>query len=148
MSAPDFRNIVQPPEWMAAGLCAQVDPELFFPDLGAPTREAKAVCAGCEVRVECLAYALAHREGHGVWGGCSERERRRMHRPVRPVVRRGPSGRRPDKREGVVRQLAATLTDPEIAVRLGCSPRTVLRIRAAAGIPAARSSGDNRVGAA
>ena len=53
-----------------------------------------------------------------------------------------------DKREGVIRQLAATLTDPQIAVRLGCSPRTVLRIRAAAGIPAARPSGDNRVGAA
>ncbi len=146
MSAPDFRNIVQPPEWMAAGLCAQVDPELFFPELGAPTREAKAVCAGCEVRVECLAYALAHREGHGVWGGCSERERRRMHRPV---LRQGPPGRRrPDKREGVVRQLAVTLTDPEIAVRLGCSSRTVLRIRGAAGIPPAHPAGDNRAGAA
>ena len=146
MSAPDFRNIVPPPEWMAAGLCAQVDPELFFPELGCPTREAKAVCAGCEVRAQCLAYALAHRERHGVWGGCSERERRRMHRPV---LRQGPPGRRrPDKREGVVRQLAVTLTDPEIAARLGCSSRTVLRIRGAAGIPPAHPAGDNRAGAA
>jgi WhiB family redox-sensing transcriptional regulator len=145
MSGPDFLNIVAPPEWMADGLCAQVDPELFFPEAGAPNREAKAVCAGCEVRSECLAYALAHRERFGVWGGTTERERRRMRRPV---VRRAPGCRRPDKREGVVRQLAATLTDPEIAGRLGCSPRTVLRIRAAAGIPAARPSGDNRVGAA
>ena len=46
MSGPDFPNIVAPPEWMADGLCAQVDPELFFPEAGAPNREAKAVCAG------------------------------------------------------------------------------------------------------
>ena len=145
MSAPDFVNIVAPPEWMADGLCAQVDPELWFPEKGDQAREAKRLCAGCDVRVECLAYALAHGERHGVWGGVAERERRRMHRPV---VKRGPGPRRPDKREGVVRQLAATLTDPEIAVRLGCSARTVLRIRGAAGIPAARPSGDSRVGAA
>ena len=145
MSEPDFPNIVAPPEWMADGLCAQVDPELFFPEKGDQAREAKRLCAGCDVRAECLAHALAHREAHGVWGGCSERERRRMRRPV---VRQAPGCRRPDKREGTVRQLAATLTDPEIAGRLGCSSRTVLRIRSAAGIPAARPSGDNRVGAA
>ena len=146
MSVPDFLNITKPPEWTAGGLCAQVDPELFFPELGGSTREAKAVCAGCEVRAECLAHALAHHERHGVWGGLSERERRRMHRPV---LRQGPPGRRrPDKREGVVRQLAATLTDPEIAVRLGCSSRTVLRIRGGAGITPAHPAGDNRAGAA
>jgi len=148
MSGPDFLNIVAPPEWMADGLCAQVDPELFYPECGESNREAKRVCAGCEVRAECLAYALAHRERFGVWGGTTERERRRMHRPVRPVLKRGPSGRRPDKREGVVRQLAATLTDPEIAARLDCSARTVLRIRSAAGIPPARPAGDTRAGAA
>jgi len=145
MSGPDFLNIVAPPGWMADGLCAQVDPELFYPEAGESNREAKRVCGGCEVRVKCLAYALAHRERFGVWGGLSERERRRMHRPV---VRQPSGPRRPDKREGVIRQLAATLTDPQIAVRLGCSPRTVLRIRAAAGIPAARPAGDTRVGAA
>jgi len=145
MSGPDFVNIVAPPEWMAGGLCAEVDPELFYPEGGESNRDAKRICGGCEVRPECLAYALAHRERFGVWGGTTVRERRRMHRPV---VKRGPGPRRPDKREGVVRQLAATLTDPEIAVRLGCSARTVLRIRGAAGIPAARPSGDSRVGAA
>ena len=145
MSGPDFPNIVAPPEWMADGLCAQVDPELFFPEKGDQAREAKRLCAGCDVRAECLAHALAHREAHGVWGGCSERERRRMRRPV---VRQAPGCRRPDKREGVVRQLAATLTDPEIAVRLGCSSRTVLRIRGAAGIAPAHPAGDNRAGAA
>ena len=145
MSAPDFVNIVAPPEWMADGLCAEVDPELFYPEGGESNRDAKRICAGCEVRVECLAYALAHRERFGVWGGTTERERRRMRRPV---IRQAPGRRRPDKREGVVRQLAATLTDPEIAVRLGCSARTVLRIRSAAGIPAARPGSGSQVGAA
>ena len=145
MSAPDFVNIVAPPEWMADGLCAEVDPELFYPEGGESNRDAKRICGGCEVRPECLAYAIANRERFGVWGGTTERERRRMHRPV---VRQAPGRRRPDKREGVVRQLAATLTDPEIAVRLGCSARTVLRIRGAAGIPPARPAGDTRAGAA
>ena len=141
MSAPNFLNIVASPEWTTDALCAQVDPALFYPEAGEPNRDAKRICAGCEVRAECLAYALAHRERFGVWGGTTERERRRM---CRPVIRQAPGRRRPDKREGVVRQLAATLTDPEIAVRLGCSARTVLRIRGAAGIPPAR----NRLGAA
>lgn len=44
------------------------------------TREAKAICRGCPVRRECLAYALANREPFGIWGGCSERERRRLRR--------------------------------------------------------------------
>jgi len=82
VSAPDFLNIIAPPEWMAAGLCAEIDPELFYPESGAPNRDAKRVCAGCEVRAECLAYALAHRERHGVWGGTTERERRRMRHTV------------------------------------------------------------------
>ena len=136
MSAPDLLNITKPPGWMADGLCAQVDPELFYPESGAPNRDAKRICAGCEVRAECLAYALAHRERFGVWGGTTERERRRL--------RRGPVTPAPDRRTGVIRQLAATLTDPEIAVRLGCSARTVLRIRGAAGTPPARPAGDNR----
>ena len=66
------------PWWWFAGLCAQTDPELFFPEKGGSTRAAKAVCAGCPVRAECLEYALAHDERFGVWGGTSERERRRL----------------------------------------------------------------------
>ena len=65
-------------EWVDRANCAGVDPELFFPDRGASTREAKAVCQACVVRVECLDYALDHSEKHGTWGGKSERERRRM----------------------------------------------------------------------
>jgi WhiB family redox-sensing transcriptional regulator len=57
-----------------------VDPELFFPDRGASTREAKAVCRGCVVREDCLEHALANAERFGIWGGKSERERRLLRR--------------------------------------------------------------------
>lgn len=64
--------------WQARGLCAQTDPEAFFPDKGGSTREAKRVCQRCPVRGECLEYALANDERFGVWGGLSERERRKL----------------------------------------------------------------------
>ncbi|RCW39205.1 transcription factor WhiB [Halopolyspora algeriensis] len=67
-------------EWQERALCAQTDPEAFFPEKGGSTREAKRICAGCEVRSECLEYALEHDERFGIWGGLSERERRRLKR--------------------------------------------------------------------
>lgn len=66
--------------WQERANCLGVDPELFFPERGASTREAKAVCAGCAVRLECLEYALRNHEKFGIWGGLSERERRRLRR--------------------------------------------------------------------
>jgi WhiB family redox-sensing transcriptional regulator len=66
--------------WQENALCAQTDPEAFFPEKGGSTREAKRICVGCEVRVECLEYALANDERFGIWGGLSERERRRLKR--------------------------------------------------------------------
>jgi len=146
VTGPDFLNITTSPEWMTGGVCAQVDPELWFPEKGGSTQQAKALCACCPVRPECLAYALAHDERFGVWGGASERDRRRMKRTTtRP---QGASVRAPDPRTGVIRQLATTLTDPEIAGRLGCCSRTVLRIRRAGGIPPAHPSGRRMVSAA
>jgi WhiB family redox-sensing transcriptional regulator len=68
------------PEWQERALCAQTDPEAFFPEKGGSTREAKRICSGCEVRAECLEYALAQDERFGIWGGLSERERRRLRR--------------------------------------------------------------------
>ena len=62
-------------EWMDHALCAQTDPEVFFPEKRRSTREAKIVCSRCEVRQECLTYALAAGERYGVWGGMSEQER-------------------------------------------------------------------------
>ena len=64
--------------WQDKALCAQTDPEAFFPEKGGSTREAKKVCLGCDVRSECLEYALANDERFGIWGGLSERERRRL----------------------------------------------------------------------
>jgi WhiB family redox-sensing transcriptional regulator len=64
--------------WQERALCAQTDPEAFFPEKGGSTREAKRVCLGCDVRAECLEYALENDERFGIWGGLSERERRRL----------------------------------------------------------------------
>jgi WhiB family transcriptional regulator, redox-sensing transcriptional regulator len=66
--------------WQERALCAETDPEAFFPEKGGSTREAKKICTGCEVRAECLEYALANDERFGIWGGLSERERRRLRR--------------------------------------------------------------------
>lgn len=66
--------------WQARANCMGVDPDLFFPERGASTREAKEVCRGCVVREDCLEYALANGEKFGIWGGLSERERRRIRR--------------------------------------------------------------------
>ena len=69
-------------QWQERALCAQTDPEAFFPEKGGSTREAKRICLGCEVRDVCLEYALAHDERFGIWGGLSERERRRLKRGI------------------------------------------------------------------
>jgi WhiB family transcriptional regulator, redox-sensing transcriptional regulator len=66
--------------WQDYANCLGVDPDLFFPERGASTREAKEVCRGCVVREQCLEYALANGEKFGIWGGLSERERRRIRR--------------------------------------------------------------------
>jgi WhiB family transcriptional regulator, redox-sensing transcriptional regulator len=70
-------------EWYVLALCAETDPEAFFPEKGGSTREAKKICLGCPVKAECLDYALAHDERFGIWGGLSERERRRLKREGR-----------------------------------------------------------------
>jgi WhiB family transcriptional regulator, redox-sensing transcriptional regulator len=64
--------------WRLEALCAETDPEAFFPEKGGSTREAKRVCTGCAVRAECLEFALDNDERFGIWGGLSERERRRL----------------------------------------------------------------------
>jgi WhiB family redox-sensing transcriptional regulator len=68
--------------WQENALCAQTDPEAFFPEKGGSTREAKRICLCCEVKEECLEYSLGNDERFGVWGGLSERERRRLKRGI------------------------------------------------------------------
>ncbi len=70
------------PDWKDRALCAETDPEAFFPEKGGSTREAKKVCVSCEVRAECLDFALGNDERFGIWGGLSERERRRLKKRV------------------------------------------------------------------
>ena len=73
--------------WQDQANCLGVDPDLFFPERGASTREAKEVCRGCVVREQCLEFALTNGEKFGIWGGMSERERRRIRR-ARALARR------------------------------------------------------------
>lgn len=83
MSAPDFEYthasfIELDTTWHTDALCAQVDTDIFFPEKGGSTKEAKRICGDCLVQAECLSYALATGERFGIWGRMSERDRRRI----------------------------------------------------------------------
>ncbi|MGH2820272.1 MAG: WhiB family transcriptional regulator [Actinomycetota bacterium] len=73
-------RLLQPVDWQTHARCAtrEVDPEIFFPERGGSSKAARAVCQHCQVRAECLEYALNNKEQFGIWGGTSERERRRI----------------------------------------------------------------------
>lgn len=73
MSDSDSTN-----SWMTHGNCAHKDPAIFFPSDGVGVEIARRACEGCPVIEQCLEYAISERIDHGVWGGCSERERRRI----------------------------------------------------------------------
>jgi len=72
--------------WRQHGACRGIDPNIFYPASDDDADEAKAICAGCPVRQACLEYALANRERDGVWGGATERERRRIVRQRRKTA--------------------------------------------------------------
>jgi len=86
-------------DWRELALCAEIDPELFYPEPGHSPAAAKRICAGCDVRVQCLEFALTVEDCHGVWGGTTPRERSRLRRgsgcshPGRRVELRGECGR-------------------------------------------------------
>jgi WhiB family transcriptional regulator, redox-sensing transcriptional regulator len=75
------------PSWMLHARCREAAPGSFFPSDGVGVDRARSVCADCPVKTECLEYALEFRIDHGVWGGCSERERRRILRQRRLATR-------------------------------------------------------------
>lgn len=79
-----LRTYAEP--WMADAICAQTDPEAFFPEKGGSTAEAKRVCLGCPVREICLEWALARGEHFGIYGGKSERERRAIAKERKAVA--------------------------------------------------------------
>lgn len=70
--------IQQDLQWQGKARCLEVEPEIFFPERGGSSKAARAVCNECEVRAQCLNYALSNREQFGIWGGTSERERRKL----------------------------------------------------------------------
>ena len=81
----DPATTTEPTDWRSLGACRQEDPELFFPVAQAgpglvQLNKARAICARCEVRAECLSFALETGQDHGVWGGKSEDERRALRR--------------------------------------------------------------------
>lgn len=86
------RLFLEPAEWMADGLCQQADPDAWFPEKGQPVEPARSICAGCPVRAECLAYALATDQRFGIWGGLSERARRQLRRARRQGDLHGQGG--------------------------------------------------------
>jgi WhiB family redox-sensing transcriptional regulator len=75
-------------DWMAEGKCTDIPPSVFFPSDGVGVDVARKICQDCAVRGPCLEYALVNRIDHGVWGGTSERERRRILRQRRVGVAR------------------------------------------------------------
>lgn len=87
--------------WMLRARCRGADPSEFFPSDGVGVDEARRICGECPVQMECLEYALRYRIDHGVWGGCSERERRR-------ILKR----RRQEAREREARQAEAADESP------------------------------------
>lgn len=80
---PPKRTLVDDEPWRDDALCSQTDPEAFFPEKGGSTRDAKSVCTTCTVAAECLDYAIANDERFGIWGGLSERERRKLAKAMR-----------------------------------------------------------------
>lgn len=122
---PDLWNDGTEEQWRADALCAQVDPELFFPEKGGSTRGAKKVCGSCEVREQCLAYALANDQRFGIWGGLSERERRQL----KPTAD-GTKHQRAEALRDLVEELSEKgRNGAQIAEQLGISGVHASRIR-------------------
>lgn len=83
LDLPELADPLLDRSWRDQGLCRLHDPELFFPSRGDSGEAAKAICATCPVKEPCLEFALATNERHGIWGGMSERQRRRLRRARR-----------------------------------------------------------------
>ncbi len=76
-------DVLMSATWRKHAACRGIDPDVFYPVSDEEAGEAKAICDQCAVRESCLEHALANREREGVWGGTTERERRRIHRQRR-----------------------------------------------------------------
>lgn len=70
-------------DWRADALCAQTDPDMFFPEPGRVAQDAKTICTRCPVRQQCLTYAINNRMNEGIWGGLTPKQRTRVPREHR-----------------------------------------------------------------
>ena len=115
------------PDFDAQPLCAEADPEAFFPEVGVSTRPAKAICARCELQEPCLAYAIEWNVS-GVWGGTSEKQRRAI-RNRRGIVAHNLTSSQAEDRREAVRRMHKRGTEPvDIARTLGVTQEAVQRI--------------------
>lgn len=125
-------------DFLAEGLCAQTDPEAFFPTNGVNAREAKAICRACPVIEACREHALSAPEPYGVWGGLSERERtalRRAQGRARAISERGKA-----TRAAVARLARQGRTKSEIGRALKLSGTTVNAYLTEAGLTARQAA--------
>lgn len=116
-------------DWMVWAGCQGLDPDMFFAERGDPAsiEAARSVCNRCLVTEECLAYAVAANERHGIWGGLSPRERFRLRAEGR-IPRRRP---RVLAHERIAAACRAGLSPGEVAAQHGVSTRSVARVFAA-----------------
>lgn len=112
-------NLDLPP--LDGALCAETDPELFFPEKGGSTKTAKELCRSCPAAIECLDFALVTGERFGIWGGQSERNRRATAKErgiLAQPINTGGHGDVAERRAAVRRLRALGLDGPTIAERL------------------------------
>ena len=117
-------------QWRESAMCAQTDPEVFFPENRGNPTEAKKICLQCEVRAECLNYALKANERYGVWGGLSTKERNRLANgaPEKPLTK---DQLRRKERDALIVTMAAKGNDLQtIAKETNVTDRTVHRVLA------------------
>jgi WhiB family redox-sensing transcriptional regulator len=112
-------------EWRQEALCAEANPDAFFPDKHESAKTAKQICAACTVREQCLDYAITNGEGVGVWGGLSASERRRIGPNSAPSHAEATRRRRDSN---VLELRNAGRNAASIAVTTGLNERTVHRI--------------------
>lgn len=87
-TTPDNRED-DPEAWKDEALCAEVGGDMFFPEKGGSIRDAKKICESCDVRAQCLQYALDNHEDFGIWGGKSPRQRQKLRAAREDTVTHG-----------------------------------------------------------
>ncbi|PDQ35515.1 MAG: hypothetical protein B5766_05470 [Candidatus Lumbricidophila eiseniae] len=123
-------------DWRDYAACTDKPAEMFFPGKGQPTKPARQVCASCDVREQCLQWALENDEQFGIWGGTSQQERRRLQRKSqqsRPQNDKRRTGRAPNpeitkRNEEICQARANKIGVEELSVKYSLSVNTIYRI--------------------